>query len=204
MLPMETRLLSELLPRIDESASHNLHQLSPQSAALVQLLSPGGPSLLTVWGRLGALSYLSHIQAFPIFSVSPAIGQSKQPYLLWKSPRKLFGCSPLFPSHHLVDEANPLPLSSDNYLPSPHTFYDTFHLESVYVIVTSDSDMEDINIPSPSAILDVQRPSASAAGHSNPSVSPKNSTAGQRGVAKDRSKPKQTKSRNGTVSLLFY
>lgn len=64
--------------------------------------------------------------------------------------------------------------------------------------------MEDINIPSPSAILDVQRPYASAAGHSNPSVSPKNSTAGQRGAAKDRSKPKQTKSRNGTVSLLFY
>lgn len=52
MLPMETRLLSELLPRIDESASHNLHQLSPQSAALVQLLSPGGPSLSSPSGAV--------------------------------------------------------------------------------------------------------------------------------------------------------
>ncbi|GLA02460.1 hypothetical protein AnigIFM60653_001930 [Aspergillus niger] len=58
--------------------------------------------------------------------------------------------------------------------------------------------MENINIPSPSAILDIQRPSTSADGLSNPSVSPKNSSASQRGAAKDRSKPKQTKSRNGT------
>ncbi|EHA25473.1 hypothetical protein ASPNIDRAFT_211476 [Aspergillus niger ATCC 1015] len=58
--------------------------------------------------------------------------------------------------------------------------------------------MENINIPSPSAILDIQRPSTSTDGLSNPSVSPKNSSAIQRGAAKDRSKPKQTKSRNGT------
>ncbi|GLA49528.1 hypothetical protein AnigIFM63604_005486 [Aspergillus niger] len=59
--------------------------------------------------------------------------------------------------------------------------------------------MENINIPSPSAILDIQRPSTSTDGLSNPSVSPKNSSAIQRGAAKDRSKPKQTKSRNGYI-----
>ncbi|GKZ19326.1 hypothetical protein AbraIFM66951_005555 [Aspergillus brasiliensis] len=57
--------------------------------------------------------------------------------------------------------------------------------------------MEDINIPSPSAILDVQRSSPSAVAHSNSSVSPKRPTTGQRGAPKDRSKPKQSKSRNG-------
>ncbi|PYH91913.1 C6 finger domain protein [Aspergillus ellipticus CBS 707.79] len=67
MAPMETRLLSELQPRIDESALHNAHQLSPQSAALVQLLSPWLRFLLTVRGRLGALSYLSLAQAPPIY-----------------------------------------------------------------------------------------------------------------------------------------
>ncbi|PWY90455.1 hypothetical protein BO94DRAFT_533941 [Aspergillus sclerotioniger CBS 115572] len=64
--------------------------------------------------------------------------------------------------------------------------------------------MEEINIPSPSAILGTHRPSTSAGGLSRSSVSPQKPTVGQPGTARDQSKPKQSKSRNGTVSLLLY
>ncbi|RAK96883.1 fungal specific transcription factor domain-containing protein [Aspergillus ibericus CBS 121593] len=63
--------------------------------------------------------------------------------------------------------------------------------------------MEDINIPSPSAILGTHHPSTSVGGLSKPSVSPQKPTAGQPGTARDQNKPKQSKSRNGTVSYFF-
>ncbi|OOF93509.1 hypothetical protein ASPCADRAFT_209465 [Aspergillus carbonarius ITEM 5010] len=60
--------------------------------------------------------------------------------------------------------------------------------------------MEEINIPSPSAILGTHRPSTSAGGLSRSSVSPQKPTVGQPGTVRDQNKPKQSKSRNGCIT----
>ncbi|PWY83437.1 hypothetical protein BO70DRAFT_428738 [Aspergillus heteromorphus CBS 117.55] len=60
--------------------------------------------------------------------------------------------------------------------------------------------MEDIKIPSPSAILDTHPPPPSSGGLSKPPLSPQKPTAGQPGASRDPNKPKQSKSRNGCIT----
>ncbi|KAE8374861.1 fungal-specific transcription factor domain-containing protein [Aspergillus bertholletiae] len=67
--------------------------------------------------------------------------------------------------------------------------------------------MEDIKIPSPSAILDPQPAISSTGGLSKPPKSPttKKSVSGQTATTNATSgKPKQSKSRNGTVALVLF
>lgn len=63
--------------------------------------------------------------------------------------------------------------------------------------------MEKIRIPSPSAILD-PIPAASPAGRSTASVSTRNAASAQTATTVTTNKPKQSKSRNGTVLSILY